>query len=99
MTRTPQLTPQTMKVLIALYDEPGSSGADLCRATALPSGTVYPILTRLDDAGWLRSQWEVGDPSRLGRPRKRFYTLTAEGAREAKAGAQLNASIYARFAS
>lgn len=98
MSKTPQLTPQTMKVLAALVAEPGASGADICRATKLPSGTVYPILARLEEAGWLGSAWESGDPTQLGRPRKRFYHLTGVGARQTRAGAQEVAPLYARFA-
>jgi PadR family transcriptional regulator, regulatory protein PadR len=98
MKRQPQLTPQTMKVIQAVYDEPGSSGADICRAAGLPSGTVYPILARLEDAGWLGSAWETGDPAMLGRPRKRFYHLTGDGARHARDGAREVTTLFGRLA-
>lgn len=98
MKRQPQLTPQTMKVLGAVYDSPSASGADICRMTGMPSGTVYPILVRLEDAGWLGSTWEAGDPAVLGRPRKRFYHITADGARHARSAAQEAATFYGRFA-
>ena len=98
MANGPRLTPQTIRVISALFDQPGSSGADVCKVTSLPSGTVYPILVRLEDAGWLRSQWENVDPSVAGRPRKRFYTLSAEGVSEAKKGASEAAKLYAGFA-
>ncbi|WP_442956933.1 helix-turn-helix transcriptional regulator [Porphyrobacter sp. HT-58-2] len=88
-----------MKVLTALYNHPGSSGADVCKLSSLPSGTVYPILGRLESAGWLNSQWENIDPRAAGRPRRRFYFLSAGGAAEAKRGASEAASIYASFAS
>jgi DNA-binding PadR family transcriptional regulator len=78
--------------------ESGSSGAEICRGTSLPSGTVYPILSRLEECGWLRSQWEAGDPAALGRPRKRFYTVTAAGAAQAKATAERFAGFAARLA-
>jgi PadR family transcriptional regulator PadR len=60
------------------------SGAEIARATKLASGTLYPILLRLDHAGWLDSRWEEGDPHRLGRPRRRFYSVTKLGAQRAK---------------
>ena len=41
-------------------------------------GTVYPVLERLEAAGWLSSRWET-DESRPG-PRRRYYELTADGA-------------------
>lgn len=72
---------QTIKVLDALMTGPNSSGADVARSTGLASGTLYPILLRLEDAGWLTSEWEAGDPVTLGRPRKRYYAVTAEGQR------------------
>jgi len=41
-------------------------------------GTVYPLLGRLSDAGWVASDWQVADGER---PR-RYYTLTDAGRRE-----------------
>lgn len=98
MAKSPQLTPQTMRVLSTLYHASGASGAEVCRETGLPSGTVYPILTRLEEAGWLHSNWEIGDPAVLGRPRRRYYTLTAEGVQKAFQGAKATAEIYVAFA-
>jgi len=43
----------------------------------------YPILFRLEEAEWVVSRWEDGDPRKLGRPRRRLYQLTGIG--EAKA--------------
>lgn len=98
MAKAPQLTQQTLKVIAAAYYEPDSSGSDICKATSLPSGTVYPILSRLEQAGWLKSQWERGDPSHLGRPRRRFYRLTAEGVRVGRETAVELTKVAARFA-
>jgi DNA-binding PadR family transcriptional regulator len=77
-----RLTPQTIKVLQAVLERPrdGRSGAEIAKDTGLASGTLYPILMRLEKAGWLASEWETGDPSELGRPRRRFYRVTASGA-------------------
>ncbi|ARO89100.1 transcriptional regulator [Nitrosospira lacus] len=55
------------------------SGADIRMVTGLSSGTLYPILMRFEDAGWLTSRWEDVEPSNVGRPRKRFYKITARG--------------------
>lgn len=57
----------------------GISGAEIGRMTNLASGTLYPILMRLEEAGWAESRWEVGDPHRLGRPRRRLYRITGVG--------------------
>ena len=57
-------------------------GFDVIEATGLPSGTVYPALSRLERDGYLRSAWE--DERRAfkeGRPARRYYHVTAAGAR------------------
>lgn len=88
MGSSPQLTTQTLKILGTLMNSsPGAlSGAEIGRITRLKSGTLYPILFRLEKAGWLESFWESETPQALGRPRRRFYKLTAAGARTTKAG-------------
>ena len=60
-------------------------GFDIIDATGLRSGTVYPILRRLEDAGLLRSHWE-GAPTAhaAGRPPRRYYELTGAGAAVAR---------------
>lgn len=55
------------------------SGAEISRATGLASGTLYPVLFRLEKAGWLQSEWENVTPSEVKRPRKRLYWMTAKG--------------------
>jgi DNA-binding PadR family transcriptional regulator len=81
------MTGPTLKVL-ALFlthrtDE--IAGSEIAKNTKLASGTLYPILLRLENAGWLKSKWETEDPRDLGRPRRRLYRLTGEGARSAQA--------------
>ena len=82
----PRLTTQTLKVLGVLMSHGQSefSGADIARSTHLASGTLYPILLRLEEAGWAESRWESGDPRDLGRPRRRFYKVTGIGASRAR---------------
>jgi len=55
------------------------SGAEIARSTGLASGTLYPILFRLERSGWLSSHWEEINPSDVGRPRRRLYRLTGLG--------------------
>ena|SRR5579862_2487333 len=83
MPNGPQLTTQTLKVLGSLMNNrpDALSGSEIARSTRLRSGTLYPILLRLEQAGWLESYWESETPQELGRPRRRFYKLTAVGAR------------------
>ena len=55
-------------------------GFDIMDATGLSSGTVYPILRRLDEAGFLRGRWErVAEAHQDSRPQRRFYEITAAG--------------------
>jgi DNA-binding PadR family transcriptional regulator len=87
---SPQLTTQTLKVLVTLMQDPRDelSGAQIRKCTGLHTGTLYPILLRLERASWLESRWEVEDPQSLGRPRRRYYRVTALGAQQARAAVQ-----------
>ena len=83
-----RMTLQTQLVLRALLEEPSKEryGLELCDLVGLPSGTIYPILARFERAGWVDSAWE--DPAAheaAGRPRRRFYRLTPDGAEQARA--------------
>ena len=71
----PRMTTQTLKVLGAILNATGGelSGAEISKDTKLMSGTLYPILMRLEQCGWLESRWETEDPKALGRPRRRYY--------------------------
>jgi PadR family transcriptional regulator, regulatory protein PadR len=72
---------QTLRVLDAFLENPTEelSGADVQKRSGLASGTLYPILLRLESAAWFVSRWENIDPSVAGRPRRRLYRLTASG--------------------
>ncbi|MGA3158965.1 MAG: helix-turn-helix transcriptional regulator [Steroidobacteraceae bacterium] len=76
---------QTLRVLEAFLENPTDelSGADVQKRGKLASGTLYPILLRLETAGWFVSRWEEVDPSSVGRPRRRLYRLTSSGLRRA----------------
>jgi len=57
-------------------------GFDIMDTTGLPSGTVYPILGRLERDGYVRSQWEAQTTAwREKRPPRRYYEVTASGAK------------------
>jgi DNA-binding PadR family transcriptional regulator len=81
-----RITTQTLKVLAALMSDRKEdiSGAEIARSTKLASGTLYPILLRLEEAGWVKSRWEVEDPRELGRPRRRLYEVTGLGVKKAR---------------
>ncbi|GAA1028070.1 hypothetical protein GCM10009557_11740 [Virgisporangium ochraceum] len=81
-----KLTVPVAKVLAALLADPTGEhyGLQLMQQTGIASGTLYPVLTRLQNAGWLTARWEDEDPSDAGRPVRRYYQLTAEGAEQAR---------------
>jgi PadR family transcriptional regulator, regulatory protein PadR len=57
-------------------------GFDIMDRTGLPSGTVYPALSRLERDGFVKSHWE--DPVKAHgdrRPPRRYYRITAQGER------------------
>ncbi len=57
-------------------------GFDVMDATGLPSGTVYPILRRLDREGLLESSWEKqATAQEEQRPPRRYYAITTAGNR------------------
>lgn len=80
------MTTTTLKVLARMLEEPRGEwyGFDLIDQTRIKSGTLYPILIRLEKAGWLESRLEDVDPHVAGRPARRFYSLTGEGERLAR---------------
>jgi len=80
-----RLSGPTLQVLKALLNASaeGLSGADISKSTRLGSGTMYPLLQRLEGAGWIRGAWENIDPSAMGRPARKLYKLTPAGHVEA----------------
>jgi PadR family transcriptional regulator, regulatory protein PadR len=80
-----RITLQTLQVLKVLLTDPLDEhyGLEISRESGLPTGSIYPILTRLETAGLVTSAWENIDESEQGRRRRRYYRLTAEGAKSA----------------
>ena len=78
--RRPSIT--AISVLQAIADG-YEYGFDIIEQTGLPSGTVYPALSRLDRDGLVRSAWEDEAAAHAeGRPARRYYRLTATGVRD-----------------
>ncbi|WP_354178387.1 PadR family transcriptional regulator [Arthrobacter sp. UYP6] len=57
---------------------------------AVKGGTLYPLLTRFEAAGWVTASWRAGD----GGPGRKYFSLTADGSRELAGQREL----WARFA-
>lgn len=81
-----KLTAPLERVLRVLVADPAAShyGYDLMKAARLQSGTLYPMLARLQQEGLVESEWEDQRPDAGGRPPRKYYRLTAEGARVAR---------------
>lgn len=79
MAKEPRVTRETLKVLDTILQNGEMAGVSIAKETRLATGTLYPILMRLERVGWLRSRWEEEAPQALGRPRRRFYQVTPLG--------------------
>jgi DNA-binding PadR family transcriptional regulator len=77
MAKLPLMTYATAIVLLAL-DQGYRYGFDMIDATGLGSGTVYPVLRRLEDARLIKSKWEHLAVARSSsRPSRKYYALTS----------------------
>ena len=87
------MTPHTQTVLRALLGQgadgerrtavlrEGLYGLKLSEMTKLPNGTLFPLLERLRQAGWVERYWEQDHVAEAGgRPRRRYYRITSKGA-------------------
>lgn len=87
----------SLQILAAIRDGV-AYGLDIVAGTGMPSGTVYPTLGRLKRGGLVTARWEDQRVAeREGRPRRRYYELTAEGARALAEGASHLASVAAEL--
>jgi DNA-binding PadR family transcriptional regulator len=89
-----RVTTTVHQVLQVFLEDPTARryGLELMKAANLPSGTLYPILARLERDGWLQSEKEAAPPG--GRPARRYYVLTPPGAENARrARAELSAQL------
>ena len=62
-----------------------SYGYELSQGTGIRSGTLYPLLIRLETQGYLEAEWQ--EPAAPGRPPRHAYRLTAAGQALARAQA------------
>jgi PadR family transcriptional regulator len=79
-----RLTRTATRTLLAFLEAPRSwrYGYDLMKVTDLSSGTLYPLLARLTEDGWLESRWE--ESALPGKPPRQLYRLTATGRMHAR---------------
>ncbi|QWT20152.1 PadR family transcriptional regulator [Bacillus sp. NP157] len=91
MKRTRQPSAQMDKLLAVLVEQPGQwfYGYPLMKAAGLQSGTLYPLLVRMEGQGLVESEWR--EPEQPGRPPRHAYRLTAAGVTLARASGQRDA--------
>ena len=67
------------RLLALLAEEPARwrHGYPIMKQTGLASGTLYPLLMRLRDAGLIEAEWQA--PAAPGRPARHAYRITATG--------------------
>lgn len=79
MARPANASLQIRAVMAAFLAQAGAwhYGYDLSRQTGIKPGTLYPMLMRLAERGFLESEWR---PSlKPGRPARHAYRLTEAG--------------------
>jgi len=76
------ITPKMATVLKVFLQDPGQPryGFELMKLTGLASGSLYPMLAKLEGAGWLTRGKEDIDPRAAGRPARMNYTITGAAA-------------------
>jgi len=92
--RTPSLsTRKTLSALMAQTDIL-HYGYALMKETGLKSGTLYPILMRLKERGYLTAKWDISCPT--GRPPRQHYELTPLGLNYARQAGELKPATIIR---
>jgi PadR family transcriptional regulator, regulatory protein PadR len=88
-----------IQVAMALLDDPRGRhwGYELTKRSGVRSGVLYPMLSRMLNAGWVQDGWEDPTTMRDKRPPRRYYELTDHGLREL-GGVIQEARRDARFA-
>lgn len=76
-----RISNQMLRLAGAMLETPEEPryGLELSKSSGLKTGTIYPALARMEQAGWIESRWESERAEDLGRPRRRFYQLTGVG--------------------
>lgn len=74
-------THASVQTALALMTDPDARhwGYDLTKRANVRSGVLYPVLTRMLDAGWLSDGWEDPVTIERKRPPRRYYEVTTEG--------------------
>ncbi|PXA96382.1 PadR family transcriptional regulator [Nostoc sp. 3335mG] len=98
MVRHRSLSEAARTVLAILLEAPGAwrHGYELAQLAGVKSGTLYPLLIRLEEQGHLDAEWQ--QPQGGGRPPRHAYRLTASGVALARANPPATRSAGAAIA-
>src|SRR5580704_17380277 len=79
-----KMTAPLERVLRAFLEDPADPryGYDMMKADGLKSGTLYPLLGRLEEEKLVTSTWDT--PQEDGQRPRKYYRLTAKGAEVAR---------------
>jgi PadR family transcriptional regulator PadR len=79
-----RITAPLLDVLEVLLDAKGNElhGWAIIKTSKRGGPTVYKILERLAEMGWVDARWD-DEPTEPNKPRRRYYRLTGEGASRA----------------
>jgi DNA-binding PadR family transcriptional regulator len=81
LSRVARATLDVLEVLMGPDEE--LYGLRIAQNAGRKVGSVYPILARLEGAGWVESCWEREERGERG-PRRRFYRFSPEGLEAAR---------------
>jgi DNA-binding PadR family transcriptional regulator len=93
-----RLTGVIWDVLDLLTNAPSDDppwGLRICEQTGHGTGTIYPALDRLMQAGMIADHWE--DPAPADRPKRRYYEITSAGREWFTAGVQAHEARRAKW--
>jgi PadR family transcriptional regulator PadR len=79
-----RITRARVQVTLAIMVDPDAQhwGYDLRQRSGVKSGVLYPMLTRMQAAGWLITRWEEPATIQGKRSPRQYYELTPEGRTE-----------------
>lgn len=75
-------TVQAVLLVLAQNHQRDMYGGEITQACGVRAGTVYPILIRMRDAGWVEDRWERESEKSHGRPPRHYYRLRPAAVRD-----------------
>jgi PadR family transcriptional regulator, regulatory protein PadR len=95
---SPRLSERAATILRVFLAEPDTqfTGLDLAEQTGLLPGTSYPILLRLQQAGWITAHWQT-DPDDASARRRYYRSVSANFVEASRALARYEAAQTRRL--